>query len=742
MRASHIGDRTLSGLQAALLSSVAVVAMLSATAVQAQQDQARPDQVNTVDDVVVTAQRTSQKLQDVPASVVAVTAEQIVNSGLTDFADLKQLAPGLNTDQNGDARAARIGMRGVTTSQEMGKQSSVGVFIDSVYMARTGMAFNDLLDIERIEVLRGPQGTLFGMNTSAGLIHILTRKPNVDSYGGFVEGVVGNYDRTELRGSVTGPIVPGTLGFSLGASYVDRGGIIYNQTQQRHQDDLHRWGVRGKLGYEGERLDVQLIADYSEENSDCCVKVLTYLAPGATFLGVPVAPIAPAGYPFSRVAITGGENFNRPEGGGLSAEANYSLASGHTLTSVTAVRYWDISASDDADSLPFTVADIFDTEQQHNQFSQELRLASPKGGRFEYLAGLFYFDRDASEQAYSLFDSPALHAPGQDGSTSSTFDLNAKTYAVFGRIAYNLTDKLNVALGLRYTSEKQTMTSAQVSRNYVYPTYNRAATRTDESVTYNLTANYKYNEDLMFYAAHARGFKPGGFDVGRPASVVDFQFEEETNYNNEIGMRSVWMNRRLLVNATLFYTIYENFQTRSFDGLRFLNTNAPEFTTVGLEVEVVARPAKGLDLRLSGSLIEAKYTDFKTGGCPQGVAGFCDLTGRELNQAPRTTLSASAQYERPVSVNWSAFILGEAAYRSDYYSDQALDPHLRTPGYTLVNLRLGVENAEGLRIEAWAKNLFNEEYVNFGFNSPLLTGGYAGFLGEPRMYGLRVRRTF
>lgn len=733
-----------SRLALTLLGGVAAVVICPgwAMAQTAQPNPAATQEATAIDDVVVTAQRRSESLQDVPVSIVAFSAEQISDSGLTDFAGLNQMAPGLNTDANGDTRAARIGMRGVTTSQEMGKQSSVGVFVDGVYMARTGMAFNDLLDIERIEVLRGPQGTLFGMNTSAGLIHIITKKPDVDDYGGFIEGVVGNYDRREVRGSVTGPIVPGSIGFSLGAYMVDRGGTIYNQTQDRDQDDQHRWGVRGRIGYESEALDLQLIADFQTEDSDCCVKVLTHLNPGATFLGTPVAPLAPAGYPFARVAITGGENFNRPEGGGLSAEANWSLGNGATLTSVTAWRYWDIEASDDADSLPQVVLDIFDTSQQHDQISQEIRYASQVGERFEYLLGAFYFDRSADEQSFIKFDSPALHGPLQDGVSEATFALSAQTYAVFVHGTYNLSDQLSASLGVRYTVEDQDVLATQSSRNYVYPTYNRPDSRSDSSVTYNLSVNYDVNDDIMIYGALARGFKPGGFDMGRPVSFTEFQFEEEINYNHEVGVRSIWFDHRLLINATAFHTVYENFQARSFDGIRFLNTNAPEFTTTGLEVEFVARPTDRLDLRASGSFIDAHYTDFPNGGCPQGVAGFCDLTGRELNQAPQTSVSASAQYTHPLGQGWEGFVLGEMSYRSGYYSDQALDPKLFTPAYTLVNLRIGVESADGIRIEAWAKNLFDEQYVNFGFNSPLLTGGYAGFLGEPRMYGLRIRKTF
>lgn len=725
-------------LAAALLSSAAAV--LGAASPASAQDAPDQQPVANSDEIVVTAQRREESIQDVPISIAAMSGERIEASGLTNFANIEQSISGLTIAANGDARAARIGIRGVTTAQENGKQSSVGVYVDGVFMSRVGMSFADLPDVERIEVLRGPQGTLFGMNTAAGLIHIITERPDVDEFGGFLETVVGNYDRLEVRGSVTGPIVPGRLGFSLGAGMTSRDGIIYNSTLGRDVDDLDRWGVRAKLGYEGDNLDAIFIADWQAEDSNCCTKILTHLNPGATVLGTPAGPLAPPGFPFARVAVTNSPNLNQPEGGGVSAEFNYDFG-GATLTSITAYRNWSIHHIDDADSLPLSIITGFQIDQDHDQFSQEFRLASPAGERFEWLVGLFYFDRNSSSDELLTYPA-AFRGVGQNGTNVNNFDLDDTSYAVFGRLGWNITDQFNVSGGIRFTREEQEAHAVQVASNLANPTFNRTSVRNDEGITWNLNAEYHFNPDLMVYAAAGQGFKPGGFDMNRSAVFTTFQFEEETNINTEVGLRSTLYDGRLLFNATLFNTVFKDFQTLTFDGIRFFNDNAPEFRTRGLEIETSFAITDDLTARASASFIDTEYTDFPNGPCPQGVAGACNLTGRELAQAPATTYSLSAQYERPIGHGWNVIGLAEYAYRSGAYMNVALDPNLYQDSYGLANFRLGIESDNGLKVEGWVRNAFDEDYLTFAFNSPLLTGGYAGFVGEPRMYGVRVRQSF
>jgi iron complex outermembrane recepter protein len=694
-----------------------------------------------VAELVVTAQKRAENIQEVPISIVAISGDTLQKAGLTDFQNLTQLAPGLVTDANSDPRSARIGLRGVTTAQDNGKQSSVGVFIDGVYLSRVGMAFTELADIDHIEVLRGPQGTLFGMNTSAGLIHIITAKPDLNEIKGFVEGVAGNYDRREVRGSVTGPLIPGVLAGSLSAFVTDRGGTVYNATLGRDVNDQSRWGIRGKLGYHSDKLDVQLIADYSKEDSNCCGNVLLYLKPGANVLGVPAAPMAPPGYPYSRIKLTPYPDLIKPEGAGLSGEVNYDL-NGMTLTTLTAWRMWDIYGQNDAGAFAAPLL-LTSGTQHHDQYSQEIRLASPSGERFEWVGGLFYFLRHSTAHSFVQYVPAALHSATQNGVTLTDNRVSDTSYAAFGQVSYKVTDALKLSLGARYSQEVQDAAEVQVAQNFVSPVYNRKSSRDEGKFTYTLTADYDITSNVMAYASVASGFKPGGFDMGRPLTFTNFQFDAETNLNTELGIRSMLLDHRLLFNATLFHTDYRNFQTVQFDGIRFLSGNAPRFITQGLELEVVARPATGLSISGQASLIDAHYADFKLGACPQGVAGACDLTGRTLPQAPKTTFNLTAAYEHPLAqTTWTGFAQADYAYRSKAYFNQALDPNLMQKAYGIANLRIGVRSADGLKIEAFATNLFNKDYMAFAFNGPLVTGGYEGFLGDPRMYGVRVRKEF
>jgi iron complex outermembrane receptor protein len=695
-------------------------------------------------ELVVTAQKRSENIQDVPISIVAVSGETLQKAGLTDFQNLTSLAPGLVTDANSDARSSRIGLRGVTTAQDNGKTSSVGVFVDGVYMSRVGMAFTELADIDHIEVLRGPQGTLFGMNTSAGLIHIITKRPSLTDVSGFVEGVAGNYDRKEVRGSISGPIVADKLAGSFSAYATDRGGTVYNITQGKDVNDQSRWGLRGKLRYAQGNLDLQVIADYTNENSNCCGNVLLTLKPTAMTIGQPVIPLATAAgaFPYSRIKLTGLHDYVKPQGAGLSAEANYDLGFA-TLTSLTAWREWNIRVQNDAGGLAIPIIETYGI-QRHDQYSQEFRLASNGEGKLQWVGGLFFFRRDSDAVGVTRFVPLLYHTAAQDGLTVDTYTLKDISKAAFGQVSYQVTDAFKLAVGARYSRENQDAHDVQVARNAVSPNYNRTESRNEGQATYTVTGTYDFSPAVMAYASVARGFKPGGFDMGRPATFTNFQFDEETNLNTEVGFRSTLMERRLLLNATLFNTVYKNFQTVQYDGIRFLSGNAPKFTTKGLELEVMARPAAGLSISGNAAFISAKYNDFKLGACPQGVAGACDLTGRTLPQAPKTTYNVAVDYEHPLAeTSWTGFVHADYAYRSKAYFNQALDANLVQKAYGLANLRIGVTNGDGLKIEGFATNLFDKDYMSFAFNAPLMSGGaYEGFLGDPRMYGVRVRKEF
>jgi len=706
-----------------------------------------------VEEVIVTAQKREERLQDVPIAITAISGATVQKSGLSSFYDLGQYVPSFTADMYGDARAARMTLRGVASVQDNpGKQSSVGVFIDGVFMARTGMGASDLLDIERMEILRGPQGTLFGMNTAAGLVNIVTKRPDLNELHGYGEAVYGNYDRKELRASVTGPIIDGKMGFSLSGYSIHRDGLLYNSTLKKDVDSQAKWNLRGKLAYVGDNFDVTLTGDVQREDSDCCAYVIVSALPTVSIAGTNVFNLIPPGAPFSRVTANSSLNQNQHHGGGLSLVANYTL-NDFTFTSVTAWRKWRFHGLNDTDSFPIVASDNALIVQNHDQVSQEFRVASPAGRKLEFVGGLFYFERLSWDYEKRIPQGPLASQaqPGTDGATVIIGDLNDVSYAVFGSFTYNFTEALKGSIGARYTREVQDADFIQTSKGSAFVNLGRRVQSLNEGqVTWSANLNYHVTPDIMIYGSAARGYKPSGFDLTRLRNFNNFTFKPETNNNIEVGFKSTLFDRRLILNVAAYHTAYNNFQTSALDGVFLVTTNAKKFVTQGIEIESTAYPVTGLVLQVAAGFTDARYRDFKNAACLPGIAGACDLTGRRLQLSPRYTVNASAEYRHQLGQSdWDAFTRLEYSFRSSIFSAQNLDVFTRQKAFSLVNARVGVESPDGLKVELWARNLLNQDWVTLFFGTPGIGGGvpgragsYSGFLGEPRMYGVRVAKTF
>jgi iron complex outermembrane receptor protein len=698
----------------------------------------------TVQEVIVTAQKRAQNIKDVPISITAVSGATLARQGFVNFNDIAAVAPNMTSLQLGDSRTSTMTIRGVTSQQvNIGQQASLGVFVDGVFMARTGMgATQDFLDIDRIEVLRGPQGTLFGMNTAGGLVDIITRKPDLNQFGGNVDVSYGSYDDLRLRGLITGPILPDVLGFSLGAYSDSHDGYTYDPVNHSHVDNLKKEGARAKLEYSKDNVDATLTADYQHETSLCCAAVISKLDPGANVFGVPVT--GPPGYPYSRETIQDTNNSNSNSGGGVSAEINWRF-NGFTLTSLASARTWQADPVSDIDSLPEDFLDGFTIHQSHQQVSEELRLASPSGQKLEYVAGLFYFYRHSTEYDYLPFGSAAsfLTVPGTNGATTNYGSVDDSSYAAFGHADYHWTDKLTTSAGLRYTQEPQTAYFSQNSNNFAYPTLGvTRQNRNDGALTWQVDLSYKWTPEVTTYASIARGFKPGGFDMTRLQSYSDFQFSPETNTNYEVGLKSNLLDHRLSIDAALYWTDYNNFQALSFDGLNIITRNAGAFISRGVELQATARPIHGLSLTAAGSYDDAHYVSFPDGQCLPGVTGPCNLSGAPLAGAPRWTFNGSAEYDHPVAANWDGFVRFDYVYKSGMYFAESLDPGTYQPGYGVVNGRIGLNDHNGLRVSLFATNLTAAKYMSFIYNSPLATGVYVGYVGAPRVIGVDLGKSF
>ncbi|HTO40220.1 MAG TPA: TonB-dependent receptor [Rhizomicrobium sp.] len=729
-------------LQAVLLAGT--IAGAAATSPALAQKITKTTPSNVIEEVVVTAQKRSENIKDVPIAVTVVSGDRLMESQITSFHDLERVAPSFKSLPLGDARASTMNMRGVSSVQgNPGRQSSLGVFVDGVFMARTGMASSqDFLDIERVEVLRGPQGTLFGMNTAGGLIHIITAKPNLSEYSGRAEVVLGQYDTIEARGNITGPLIQDTLGFSLSAAKSKRGGLLYNSTLDRYVDDENKFSLRGKLGYESGNFNATLTADYARESSICCSAVFTKVT-GIPKTASTVVVVPPPGYPFSRITTQSGLSTNPNAGGGVSLEMNWDYA-GHTITSLSAWRRWTVSSINDPDSTEVKFLDGFLIHQEHEQVSQELRIASPGDRDLTYVAGLFFYDRWSTDYEDLHIDpSISVYKSRPDGRTIFDARVRDTSYAIFGHAEYKLTDDLAAAFGGRYTWEPQTFDFYQDSGISLYPTYGHLPTQTrnDPVFTWKLDLRYAVTADISTYASVARGFKPGGMTMTRISNVNDLQFKPESNLNYEVGFKSVLLDRRVQLNLAAFYTIYNDFQTTAFDGTRYLTTNAPEFITRGIELESEFHPLQGLALTLAGSFVDAHYTDFPNGQCT-GVVGPCNLNGKRLNGSARWNLNAGLSYTVEVAEDWSAFTRFDYAWKSDVYSAQDLNPNSVSKAHGVMNARVGVTSNFGLTAEIFAKNLFDAEYTTFSYGLPFGSGGFVGYIGAPRLAGVRLSQSF
>ncbi|MFQ6311349.1 TonB-dependent receptor [Lysobacter capsici] len=839
MIARQSSRKALSWAIALSLASLAASAQAQQAAAPAQEEEAK-----TLAGLTVTAQKREEAMQDVPISITALPQQLLQDSGVRDVKDVQVLVPGLtvSSTQSEVQTVARI--RGVgTVGDNAGLESSVGVVVDGVYRPRNGVGFGDLGEIERIEVLKGPQGTVFGKNTSAGVINVITRRPTYDTT---VEGefTVGNYGALGAAGSLNTTIGENAA-FRIYGAKRKRDGftdveIGRGPRAEREDGDQNFHTLRGQLLFEPtENLDINLIADFTSREENCCVGLTTVRGPTSAIInglvgGIGVAPVAD---PFARRAWSNRPTTQDIKDKGLSAEVNWITPwfNGATLTSITASRDWQAINGLDFD---FTTADIIYRNPNPNesftgfkQFSQEFRLTGATD-KVDWMFGLFYADEDLKRNdsysigaAYEPYLSTAVlgqiasrfpagtvnmanaatflsQAAGRPFGSNfaglgalDRYKQNSNSVALFTNNTWHATDKLDLTLGLRYTKENKELDSVYSNPNgglgcgaalgnparvgqalaargvpvaalgalvpqvvgfMCLPWANRLHNgrvtnqeRDEKEWSGTIKAAYRWNEHVMGYASAARGYKAGGFNLDRVQSsnglsagtagitpVNDTSFPGEFVDSYELGAKTTWAGGNLLLNATLFHQTYSDFQLNSFLGTSFVVRSIPEVVSQGIDTEILWQPGiKGL--MLQGGVM---YADTKYGNDPLPDADLAKLPGARASFAPLWSASASVTYQW----DFGSSLIGRAnigaKYSSDYNTGSDLDPEKGQEAYTVVNARVGI-GAKSRRwmVEAWALNLFDEEYKQVGFDAPLQTGSWNAFLGAPRTYGVTLR---
>ncbi len=771
-----------SSRRALLLSSVALL-LLTVRPAHAEPDRAEtaapdmavdePTPADVGGDVVVTARRQAERAQDVPIALSVLTGASLERTGGYTLTDVQFQTPSL-TAFNSNPRNSSIGIRGIGVSTASdGLDTSVGVYIDNVYLGRPGMALSDLIDVDRVEVLRGPQGTLFGRNNSAGVLNITTRKPEF-TFGGTAELSLGNYGYNQERISVTGPVIDGLLAFRATGFNTHRNGVLDNIKTGVDANSVGRSGGRIQLlATPSPNLTLRLSADYSQEDDTCCVSATKLVLPAtlSATTGRTLQALAALGYvPKRSLDYTQNNSLQnmKTDQKGVSLQADWDLGFA-TLTSISAWRYWHFSPLQDSDGTPLDVIQVNVAQTKDDQYSQEFRLAS-NAGRFSWQAGAYLFhqrltdhfilnqfgtDASAFYTTYTRLANPAaaaiVIAPGSQylDDVETTVD----SIAAFGQANYAVTDRLTLTGGLRYTRDKRSGVSdtSTVGTPYAATSipFHYDVKVKDDNLSYLASISYKLADDVLAYASYSTGYKGSGLNLNAAVSAgTPLVLAPEKVKNWELGLKSQLLDRRVTLNLSAFSTDLSGLQANIVptNGNRSYLANVGDVRSRGVEFDALVRLNDTLTISGNGSYNDATYKRYANAPCPVGVSGVCDLTGRPLFQAPKWVGNGTIDYHVDLPNGTRPYALAQISYRSSTFGTADAGPYSRIDGYVLANLRVGAAFAKGrYDLSAWISNVFDKEYFQ-NLTTTAIVGtspfAYAGQLGTPRTAGATLRVVF
>jgi iron complex outermembrane receptor protein len=676
------------------------------------------------EEIVVTARRRAENILDVPISITTFSTQQLDRLSATSLRDVGSFVPNLHYSDRSSLQT-EITIRGVGgDSRNIGFESGVGLYVDGVYAGRTSGYNLDLADVAQMEVLRGPQGILFGKNQTGGAINITTRRPG-DQFEAEARASYGNYNAVRLKGSVSGPLATG-ISAKLTVATWDRDGYIENAFNGQRLQSEKRRAVMGQLRLQpSEALDILISADYTRDDQDT---ILNQLGSNAAF---------GAGFfnPDRFIVNTNAQNSAERRLWGVSMNADYTLGSGHVISSITAYRDVALTVFSDIDQTPLEIFRSGPFTDDAKQFSQELRIASPGSQFVDYVFGAFFYrqDADASRQIFQN-GNPLFATSGPVDTTS---------WAGFGNVTFNFTPKLSVSAGARLTYEKRTGNYVQASPvpplNKNFPLLEISSTEP----TWTVAANYKWTDDISTYLTVGNGFKSGGFNVDplatpAPLTAADITFKPEFVTSYEGGFKSVLMDGSVRLNGSIFFSKFTDRQVPQFETVGGVPTvitrNAGQSEVFGFELELNAFPTDWL--RLSGGLgyLDGTYTQFVG-----ATTGGSDFTGNKTEKTPQWTINLGADFDLPVG-DGTVIFAPRFAYVGKTFLQPDNAPFNVEDGYALVNLRTGYEFGDGrYGIYLWARNLTNTQYKLFARQ---FAGSDQVLFGDPRTFGIEASVKF
>jgi iron complex outermembrane receptor protein len=745
--------------------------------------------------VVTASRRRDENAQDVPIALSVVSAESLAARGDYTLLQIQQQVPSLQVFSF-NPRNTNVNIRGLGSNVALtndGLENGVGFYIDNVYYGRVGLSQFDLVDLDRIEVLRGPQGTLFGKNTTSGVVNITSRAPSFSPEFS-AEASYGNYGYLQLRGSASGALVDDLIAVRLSGAYTDRDGYLYNTTQDEDAQDYYNVSVRGQvLITPSDDLELKLIGDYSRQEQDFALTVFVdhhetyengatiannFLQRAARFPGYTL----PAFDAFAREGEADGHYQANMTGYGLSGQLDWDLGFAK-LTSITAYRWWDWYPSNDGDGTSLPIITVAQQQNFQRQFSQELRLASDNDGPINYVVGAYYFWQTVRGygsfgygSAAALWNVPGVNPvvanAALDGFTAASYsEPITKSLAGFGQIDWKIADSLTLTAGLRYTHEKKSgvyeqfwtggndlssltpvqRITANALRSQFNPVVSYETSFSDNSLGGLVSLAWKVAPDALLYATYSRGNKSGGLNLTTLPVGIDPDVAPEKVDNYEAGFKTQFFDRRVTFNGAVYWTEISDYQTTVLEQVpetvtfRQYIANIGKVRSRGAEADLNVQASDNFSFFASAAYTDAKYVDYTN--APQATerlneGAVQDLSGAPLPGVPKFSYSLGAQGFAPIGNfddrGLELYAYADWSHRSTFNTSSSNSEWAQVPGYGIANARIGIRTDDGLfDISLWAKNLFDKEY--FTTLSGANTGAVTANLGDPQTYGITVR---
>lgn len=691
-----------------LLASSAGFAMLVGTPALGQESTS----AEGLNVIVVTAEKREKDLQDVPIAITAMSGETLTANGISNVEDLQFFVPGLTVTNDS---MAIINIRGIGTSAfGVATDPSTTVHYDGVYISRPTTSYQDMFDVERVEVLRGPQGVLFGRNSAGGTLNIISKMPT-DELTGTVGVTLGNLGKRKFSGTVSGAVSDGAKA-RLTLVKNDRNGIYRDPNSDRRYQDENNFAGRFTLAVDAtDRLEIVLRADVSRDRET------GYPAIRETYPASLIAAGATVPAQRNEIALDAVPRYDI-DAWGVSSTIRFDAGSVE-LKSITAFRSSDVDQVLDVDATDIFLRNI-EFAESSKSFTQEFQILSTRPSRLTWILGAFYLREDGEDEIQILEPNRALAIP-----ESNTTD----AFALFGQASYEFTDNLRLTTGLRYSYEKKDFGYRILSNDEEVDSGSPTASWSAWTPKFGLELDL--SEDILAYASATRGFKSGGFQLGDAKP-----FLPEYLWSYEVGLKTTLFDRKLQANFSSFYYDYSNLQVVQYINGVASTTNAGRATIKGVEAEFQAKPTRNLSLTSTISWLDARYDVY--------FDDQVSLEGNRLPNAPKWNATFGAEYRAPLGSAGFLTLRGDVARRGTAYFKPSNDPRYASSPTTLVNGRISWEPSGGQwEVALYGRNLTDERYATYktfgtdatGVSNPDLP---LTVYGEPRQYGVELRHFF